>query len=107
MYGEYLRDAVRRQRYEVSRHAQLESRNNGLSLADVERALLSGEIIESNPENPRGPTYLVGGYAASGKPVHVVVGLLPAGWARVMAVYVPSAEKWESDWKTRKGSGPS
>ncbi|MEW5932256.1 MAG: DUF4258 domain-containing protein [Bacillota bacterium] len=70
----------------------------------MERALLSGEIIESSPENPRGPSYLVGGYAASGKPVHVVVGLLPAGWVRVMAVYVPSAEKWESDWKMQKGA---
>ncbi|MEW5932257.1 MAG: hypothetical protein AB1816_01535 [Bacillota bacterium] len=32
VYGEYLRDAVRCQRYEVSRHAESESRNNGLSL---------------------------------------------------------------------------
>lgn len=104
VYGDYVRDAVCRERYEVSRCAEWERRNSNLSLADVESALLGGEIVESYPGEPRGPTHLIAGYALDGRPVHVVARLLPAGRLRVIAVYAPSAERWESDWETRKGN---
>lgn len=102
--AECLRAAVRHERYEISRHAERERRNDDLSLEAVERVLLSGEVIESYPDDPRGPSCLVCGSAPDGRPVHVVMGFLPTGWARIITVYVPSPEKWEQDWKTRKRS---
>jgi len=92
VYGEYVREAVRCQRYEVSRHAEGGSRESGLSLGDVEHALLGGEIVESHPEGRRGPSHLIGGHALDGRPVGAMVQLLPAGWVRVAAVYVPVPE---------------
>ncbi|HHY93587.1 MAG TPA: DUF4258 domain-containing protein [Firmicutes bacterium] len=101
---EHLRAAARHELYEISRHAERERQNDDLSLAAVEHVLFSGEVIESYPDDPRGPSCLLCGLAPDGRPVHVVVGFLPTGWIRVITVYVPSPDKWEQDWKTRKGS---
>ncbi|MEW6273909.1 MAG: DUF4258 domain-containing protein [Bacillota bacterium] len=97
-----IRKALPEERYEISQHAEQERRNDGLSLADVENAIHTGEIIELYPNDPRGPSCLVYGLATNGRPVHVVAGFLTTGWVRVIMVYVPNPEQWEDDWKTRK-----
>jgi len=95
VYGEYVRNAARWERYEISRHAEWGRLDSNLSLADVERVLLGGEIVESYPGEARGPTHLIVGYALDGRPVHVVARFLPAGWVRVIGVYAPSAQRWD------------
>ena len=90
--------------YEVSIHAQQERLAENLDIGDIEAAILSGEIIEDYPTDPRGPSCLVSGHAGSG-PVHVVIG-----WAyrktgdqptlRVITVYIPKLPKWK-DNRTR------
>jgi hypothetical protein len=97
-----LRKAVLEGRYEISHHAEQERRKDNLFIEDVESALLTGEIIELYPDDPRGPSCLVCGYAADGRPVHVVAGFLATGWVRFITVYVPGSEYWEDNWKTRK-----
>ena len=90
------------ERYEVSHHAEQERRNDNLFIEDIEMAILNGEIIEPYPDDPRGPSCLVCGYSKTGWPVHIVVGFLPGNWCRIITVYVPNLDCWESDWKTRK-----
>ncbi|OPX89642.1 MAG: hypothetical protein A4E53_01457 [Pelotomaculum sp. PtaB.Bin104] len=97
-----LRKAVLEERYEVSHHAEQERRNDNLLIEDIERAILTGEIIEPYPDDPRGQSCLIYGNAISGRPVHVVIGFLPTGWCRIITVYVPISDYWEDDWKTRK-----
>ncbi len=97
-----IRRAVALNRYEISQHAERERRNDGLSLADIENAVRIGEVIEDYPDDPRGASCLVFGWARDGRPVHLVIGFLPHEWIRVITVYVPDPMKWESDWKTRK-----
>lgn len=99
---ETIRKAILSDQYEISQHAERERRNDNLSIADLENAILTGEIIEQYPEDPRGSSFLVLGYAMDGRPVHIVVGILPQNWMRFITVYVPDPNKWESDWKTRK-----
>lgn len=94
--------AVASDRYEISQHAEKERRNDGLSLADIENAIRTGRIIEGYPNDPRGASCLVFGWACDGRPVHLVVGFLPDEWVRIITVYVPDPEKWELDWETRK-----
>ena len=88
----YLRAAVLEERYEVSQHAEQGRLNDTLLIQDVENAILSGEIIESYPDDARGPSCLICGTSVSRLPVHVVVGFLPSGWLRVITVYVPSPD---------------
>ena len=40
--------------YEISQHAERERRNDDLLLADMENAVLTGEIIEEYLNDPRG-----------------------------------------------------
>lgn len=99
-----IRKLIRAGRYEVSLHAQQERLEDDLDISEIETAILSGEIIEDYPDDPRGPSYLVSGQAGS-KAVHVVLG-----WARtrekeertlrMITVYIPKAPKW-SDPRTR------
>lgn len=97
-----IREAVASDRYEISQHAEKERRNDSLSIADLETAVQTGEIIEPYPDDPRGASYLVFGWVRDGRPVHLVVGFLPRECVRIITVYVPDPAKWEPDWKTRK-----
>jgi hypothetical protein len=65
---------------------------------------MQGEIVEAYPEDPRGESCLVLGYAGA-KPIHAVLG-----WARIrgededilriITVYIPQPPKWH-DSRTR------
>lgn len=87
-------------RYEVSIHAQQERLAEDLDIREIEEALGSGEILEDYPNDPRGESCLICGYAGD-KPIHAVIG-----WARgqdktegermlrVITVYIPRPPKW-------------
>lgn len=97
-----IRQTVASEKYEASQHAEIGRRNDGLSLVDTERAVETGDTIEAYPDDPRGASCLVLGWARDGRPGHLVVGFLPRGWVRIITVYVPDPAKWEPGWKTRK-----
>ncbi|HEV8711439.1 MAG TPA: DUF4258 domain-containing protein [Candidatus Binatia bacterium] len=90
-------------RYEFSLHAQQERLDEDLDVTDIEEALAQGEILEGYPNDPRGESCLILGYADT-KPIHTVMG-----WARksvderilrVITVYIPQPPKW-TDPRTR------
>ena len=99
-----IRQLIREGRYEISIHAQQERLEDDLDVEEIEQAVLDGELLEEYPNDPRGPSCLVGGQAEA-KPIHVVLG-----WAtrkhlgerilRVITVYIPRAPKWK-DLRTR------
>ena len=99
-----IRQLVREGKYEVSLHAQQERLEDDLDVAQIETAIMEGEIIEEYPDDPRGSSCLVAGHAAA-RPVHVVLA-----WARrkapderilrVVTVYIPRSPKWR-DYRTR------
>ena len=74
-------------------HAQQERLEDGLDVVEIETALTQGEILEDYPEDPRGESCLVLGYAGT-KPIHAVIG-----WAkttpedekilRIITVHIP------------------
>jgi len=57
-------------------HAQRERLEEDLHIVDIEDAISNGAILEDYPDDPRGPSCLLLGYAAR-RPIHMVVG-----WAR-------------------------
>ena len=94
-----IQQHVRHDDYEFSFHAQQERLEEDLDIAEIEAALVANaEILEEYPNDPRGESCLVLGFAGS-QPVHVVLG-----WAkrkrdgskilRVITVYIPSLPKW-------------
>ena len=87
-----------------SRHAIIELVNDGLRRSDVEKALIDGEIIEDYPEGHRPlPDCLTLGVLPDERPVHCVIAIDTANdRLLVVTVYVPSGERWNDDWRTRK-----
>ena len=74
----------------------------GISLDDVERTLLSGEIIEQYPDDYPYPSCLILGVPDAKRHMHIVCGVSDVElW--LITAYYPDGEEWESDLITRKG----
>jgi len=71
---ERIRDAVIRGEYDLTRHAVDEMAEDGLIIFDVESAILEGEIVNTEIDDPRGTRYTIVGLAQDGKTEVGVVG---------------------------------
>jgi len=80
-------------------HALVEAKKDGLTVADLERAVMAGELVEDYGERA-----LLLDFASKYKiPLHIVVEYAAGDpILTVVTAYVPSRERWQSDWKTRK-----
>ncbi len=68
-------------------------------MADLERAVMAGKLVEDYGERA-----LLLDFASKYKiPFHIVVEYAAGDpILTVVTAYVPSRERWQSDWKTRK-----
>jgi hypothetical protein len=92
---EWLQARIWASEYILTQHAEVERRNDDLSIADVESVILHGRILENYPEDPRGPSCLVLGVIGT-RAVHVVCGRNTSNWLVVITVYIPTMPKWKS-----------
>lgn len=93
---EEIQAKVRNNLYVYSQHADIERRADALTFAQVEAALLSGEILEQYPDSGRGESCLVVGF--SGKiPIHVICGWRGEKVA-LITVYIPRLPKFVDPW---------
>ncbi len=68
---------------------------------EVRFVVLNGEIIEDYPEDKRGHSCLTFGMPHNKRPLHVVCAPKEE-YLAIITVYVPSLQKWEPDFKTRR-----
>jgi hypothetical protein len=84
-----MRDRIRTRRYVMTVHAEDEMDADGLSIFDVENAVLTGRIVERQLERPWGERK----YAIRGRPLEsegtivVVAKMGPTGKLVVLTVY--------------------
>ena len=71
---EAIRDAIIRGDYDLTRHAVDEMAEDHLSILDIECAVLNGEIVKTETDDPRGPRYTIIGLAEDGKTEVGIVG---------------------------------
>jgi hypothetical protein len=96
-----IKTHVRSNQYVYSLHAEVERKADGLTFAQVEEALLNGEILEQYADTGRGESCLVLGFSGS-IPVHAVCGWRGDKIA-LITVYVPRPPKFIDPW-TRGGT---
>jgi hypothetical protein len=83
-----MRDSVRKRQYVMTLHAEEETADDGLTVFDVERAILTGEIIERQEDYQSGDwKYLVLGQAIDGRLVTVVGKLSITNKLVIITVY--------------------
>ena len=73
----------------------------GIGIADVENALINGEIIEQYPTDYPFPSCLVLGQTKAGKTLHIVCGSNGRElW--LITAYFPNPFEWTDDFKHRR-----
>jgi Domain of unknown function (DUF4258) len=83
-------------------HSVRRMAERGISVADVQYVLASGEMIVSYPSDTPYPSRLMLGFAA-GRPLHVVAADDEAsGITFVITVYEPSSDVWDETYRRRK-----
>jgi hypothetical protein len=98
---EHIQEQVRANNYEFSLHAEHEREDEHILVDEIEQSVLSGELLEDYPDDPRGHSCLVLGFTGAGRTIHTVWGLLPDDRVRVITVYIPRQPKW-IDPRTRR-----
>lgn len=72
----------------MTSHALEELAEDLLDLADMEHAILNGEISHQDPDDPRGTRYVIIGRASDGRtPVGIVGRFVRDDWFLVITVY--------------------
>lgn len=84
---EEIQAQIRADQYVYTHHAEIERRADKLTFAQIEEALLDGEILEHYPDTGRGKSCLVVGFAGD-IPIHIVCGWRGSKVA-VVTVYIP------------------
>ena len=84
-----MRGKIRTRQYVMTVHAWEEMENDGLSILDVESAILSGRIVERQTDRPWGERkYLIQGRPLEGDDTVVVAAKIgPTGDIVILTVY--------------------
>lgn len=72
--------------------------NDNLLIAEIEESIVSGAILESYGDDPRGSSCLVVGFTKQGKPIHAVCGRSGNDLV-LITVYIPSPPKFISPFE--------
>ena len=74
-----------------------------ISVQEVRRVVLRGEIIEDYREDARGRSCLRLGAGEAGRKIHVVCA--PRGeYLAIITAYVPERDEWDSGFRIRRPS---
>lgn len=83
-----IREKIRLRQYDMSAHAMEEMAEDMLTILDVEEAILSGQVIRVEKNDPRGTKYVVVGTALNQQtPVGVVGRFASTGRYLIITVY--------------------
>ncbi|MDQ1637132.1 MAG: hypothetical protein QOF62_471 [Pyrinomonadaceae bacterium] len=71
-----------------------------ITTSEVRTVIASGEVIENYPDDPRGPSCLMLGYGATGRPIHLVCSPKP-DFLAIITAYIPNEDEWSNDFRVR------
>jgi hypothetical protein len=85
-----MRDKIRKLEYIMSIHADEEMNDDALTIFDIERCILTGEILERQKDKASAEwKYRITGKSLSGDEVEVIAKISPTGKLVIITVYVP------------------
>lgn len=68
---------------------------------EVERVVMTGELVEDYPHDSRGHSCLLLGFGDIGRAVHVVCSP-KADYLAVITAYLPDTDQWSPDYRRRR-----
>ena len=87
-------EKVRKGLYEYSQHVVDQSVVRMISTKEVREAIEYGKIIEDYPDDKYGPSCLVYGKTAQGRPIHTHCSHPSRTLIKIITVYEPDAALW-------------
>lgn len=97
-----IQDKVRHELFELSAHALTRSTQRYVFLDEIVEAILSGEVIEDYSNDHYGPSCLILGYTKNRRPLHIQSSYPSRPLVKIITVYEPTLDKWETNLKIRK-----
>jgi len=94
----FIRSKIKKEEYDLSAHAHQERQEEQITIEEIEKILLKGDIIEMYSNDPRGKSCLVAGKDADVS-LHVVCGMR-GNRLLIVTVYRPKKPTW-INYKTR------
>ena len=94
----WVQERVKKGEYYFSKHGDQERQNDNLTIAEIEKVLLAGRILEGYKDTLRGESCLVAGFTQSGKPIHIVCGER-RNWLVIITVYIPRPPKFKTPYE--------
>jgi hypothetical protein len=83
-----IKKKIRLQQYDMSAHAMEEMAEDLLTILDIEEAILNGQVIRVEKDDPRGTKYVVVGTAVDRQtPVGVIGRFSSTGRYLIITVY--------------------
>jgi len=98
---DFIRTQARLGQFILTSHAHEERQEEAIEVQDIKEALSNGKVLEDYPDDPRGHSCLVPGYA-KGRPIHVLCGRDKAGGLLLITVYIPMPPRWINPETRRK-----
>lgn len=84
-----MREKIRTRQYVMTLHAEEEMNEDGLTIFDIERAILTGEIVERQSDHHTDEwKYLVAGSAIDGRVIVIVAKLSMTSKLVIITVYL-------------------
>ena len=96
-----IRDKIRENRYEFSKHAVDRMIQRHITVAEVREALDSGTIIEDYPEDKYGPSCPIFGCTIKDRTLHIQCSHPERPLLKIVTVYEPDPDEWD-DFRVRK-----
>ncbi len=91
---EEIRQKFRSLQYEYTLHGVDQSILKGITRREVEEAVASGQIFEDYPTDKYGPTCLIFGLTAKGRPIHIQCTHPTRERVKIITLYEPDREEW-------------
>jgi hypothetical protein len=96
-----IQDKVAAGDFEFSKHALDQSIRRAISVQELREAIVSAEVIEDYPQDKYGPSCLLLGFTAKGRPLHLQVSHPSRPLLKVITLYEPDPTLW-IDYRTRR-----
>jgi len=87
--------------FEFSRHAVDQSILREIGVQELREAITNGEIIEDYPHDKDGPSCLVLGFTAAGRPLHIQCSYPSRPLVKIITLYEPDPAEW-IDFRVRR-----
>jgi hypothetical protein len=85
-----IRDKIRNREYVVTIHARREMLDDGYTIYDVERGILTGKVIERQRDHVTAEwKYRINGTTVSGTAIEILAKLSPTNKLVIITIYEP------------------